>query len=728
LARDVLTEVQQLPGGRFQPPPASESAKVADGLLGQEGTARVAELKTPDDTNFDGDQLRELDQFVAQLSFGLNDYLPAIGTDASSRTMGLLLETVVQEEGTTNPTQDMTEVECGKWLRIFTLHRVMILFFLGPAKGTLELGLLGEDETEAGERQKVSTGPGVMVVLRPDVVSRRHSVESGRSLAFACFSCTTRERPGPSEPPLAPYRDDLMMWIMDRLKDLKNKEQEDPMALETVPKEWVRAMNAEFAMGQQACIRSDACKMPGPLSFDPYGFNMEINTGPDFIIEVPYYRFDIDNWYYSDPKDPGWMEYKTYCRHGAFIDGGELWDNKQFGISANEAVVWSPTATWALEVGYEAITAAGWTKKSLHRLKADVHYGLHFLDNNLMTKTEPAFHFGGGGSQAGEANKVSFCLNIMGQSLTLDTDGSSSLAALWHAHLDVMDEAPDRRSPAFALVLGFCCNISPSLFANFCFRKLLSDKHRCMSFDQSTNGLIRSEGIAGIVLTELYKQKEKQDEPVIESTGLGTVRSAGMMQCGKGATLTTPNGICMQETMAWACRQSHLQCDDLDVLECHSPGFQIHDAAEVVAISKIFRTSSNDLALPLTTLKTAIGDGYAAAGIFSVIRVIHSTLNANIPPNLHLNIVNANLREHIKKPLIISAEPIMQQSSATGLAGINSFGNGGSYITAVLWGNVGEAVREREAEEPVGLKGPKVVFWPGGGGGVGEEGLPKDGD
>ena len=64
--------------------------------------------------------------------------------------------------------------EAGKWLNSFARARLMILHFLGPATGTLELRVHGEEESEPFE---ISTGPGMTVVLRAELLLHEHRSE-----------------------------------------------------------------------------------------------------------------------------------------------------------------------------------------------------------------------------------------------------------------------------------------------------------------------------------------------------------------------------------------------------------------------------------------------------------------------------------------------------------------------------------------------------------------------
>eukprot|EP00438_Fugacium_kawagutii_P023931 Skav221184 [mRNA] locus=scaffold1504:202485:207886:- [translate_table: standard] len=62
---------------------------------------------------------------------------------------------------------ELTDQEASDWSAIFTSRKIMILVFLGPGKGTLEMQPY-DDEANVSE---ITTVPGLVVVLRTDQLS-----------------------------------------------------------------------------------------------------------------------------------------------------------------------------------------------------------------------------------------------------------------------------------------------------------------------------------------------------------------------------------------------------------------------------------------------------------------------------------------------------------------------------------------------------------------------------
>eukprot|EP00971_Amphidinium_carterae_P076612 1513267-Amphidinium_carterae.1 len=137
---------------------------------------------------------------------------------------------------------------------------------------------------------------------------------------------------------------------------------------EELPRGWQLALHHEFQQGLTAAVRGLGMKIPG--AWDPEADFAAMLTATDFGQSFPFYRFPMGMQDYYDP-DPNiaaqnsYQQMKSACRHGCFIDGGELFDHKMFQLSLSEARGMDPTQRWCLECQYESLLQAGLTKKDL---------------------------------------------------------------------------------------------------------------------------------------------------------------------------------------------------------------------------------------------------------------------------------------------------------------------------------------------------------------------------
>lgn len=309
---------------------------VQDGLLGTEGSAFIAELESPekdqkDHVSRDGEVLMELDTAMTHLGFHIQPYLGSFGVEVTHRGRAL-----VHQAG--EPGEErvpLTDKEVVRWLSQFLRHKVMIIVFLGPSSGTLEMKPYNTDDAETYE---IQTYPGMLVVLRPDILSHKH-FSNGRSLAMTAFFLQGDRKPKRTKrsEKMVPAAKELDDWTVNRLRELKEKNLNSQFWDPDIPREWQSAMNHMFHKGQMIAVKGEACKVPATES--PDAFCMATAFAPDYPQDVPRIRWDHEEVYDPDPE--GYRYFKSYCKHGSFMDGIELFDCKMFSMSPNEvAWVW----------------------------------------------------------------------------------------------------------------------------------------------------------------------------------------------------------------------------------------------------------------------------------------------------------------------------------------------------------------------------------------------------
>lgn len=144
---------------------------------------------------------------------------------------------------------------------------------------------------------------------------------------------------------------------------------EDQASLASVPSSWQRAAAAHFAVGEQAAVKGMCCRTASGWLKD--SFQLPAFAGADLVTEIPHQRFDVQQWCANGQEEV--VQNGISCsRHGSFMEAADLFDHSFFGISAKQVSNMPVSERWALEVGYEALFDAGYTKQSLRRLKGDV--------------------------------------------------------------------------------------------------------------------------------------------------------------------------------------------------------------------------------------------------------------------------------------------------------------------------------------------------------------------
>lgn len=419
------------------------------------------------------------------------------------------------------------------------------------------------------------------------------------------------------------------------------------------------------------------CRFPGGAN-SPEAFWRLLRDGVDAITEVPPDRWNIDAFYDPDPTKPG----KTYSRWGGFIDQIDQFDAQFFGISPREATRVDPQQRLLLEVAWEALEDGGQVPEYLVGSNTGVFIGISTHDYGLIQGGISERRFLNayttlGGTLSIAANRISYVFDFKGPSIPVDTACSSSLVAIHLACQSIW-----RGESALALAGGVNVLLRPEEFISFSKASMLSPDGRCKSFDAKADGFVRGEG-AGIVVLKPLSKAVADADPIY-----AIIRSTAVNQDGHTNSITVPNASSQEAMLLEACRQAGVAPEQVQYVEAHGTGTSVGDPIEANALGKVL---SHDRPLGdeclIGSVKSNIGHLEAASGIAGLIKVALCLKHGQIPPNLHYQTPNPKIlfeRFQLRVPKVL--EPWPQNGRGSRLAGVNSFGFGGTNAHIVLEG------------------------------------------
>lgn len=685
---------------------------IQDGLLGTEGSAFIAELESPEKDHIsreDGEVLMELDTAMTHLGFHIQPYLGSFGVEVTHRGRALIHQ--AGEPG--EERVPLNDKEVVRWLSQFLRHKVMIIIFLGPSSGTLEMKPYNTDDAETYE---IQTYPGTLVVLRPDILSHKH-FSNGRSLAMSSFFLQGDRKPKRTKrsDKMVPAAKELDDWTVNRLRELKEKNLNSQFWDPDIPREWQSAMNHMFHKGQMIAVKGEACKVPATES--PDAFCMATAFAPDYPQDVPRIRWDHEEVYDPDPES--WRHFKSYCKHGSFMDGIELFDCKMFSMSPNEAKSMDPHQRLILEVGYEALFNMGMRKNTLVNTTCGVYVGCGNVEWSMMPRELDQGAFAAtGGALSISSGRFSFTLGLKGPSMTIDTDASSGATSIY-----LGAEAVQRKGRAtpneFSVAIAAHLLLAAVWWPTHCASGWLCATGRCLTFDSSASGYVRGDGVAAVTLkasSQLVDGKyvTSEEEP------LGSIAGAMMNNNGKGASLSAPHGPAEQEVVAEALQNASIVPADVDAVEAYGAGAFLPDAIEVGSMVRAHRSEdAKDPPLLMTSVKSSVGNQIETSGIISFMRVISAIRFGYATPNLHLRQANPHC-DLENQPVNIATE-LMEYQKQSAFVGVMARGFGGSNIYTIAWG----AMRDKNAQQVVISARDSIMYWPGGGGALATEQMPN---
>src|SRR6266849_10656964 len=250
------------------------------------------------------------------------------------------------------------------------------------------------------------------------------------------------------------------------------------------------------------------CRFPGGIN-RPDALWKLLVEGREAISDVPPDRWNVERFYDAEPGLVG----KSIARRGGFVDGIDQFDPQFFGISPREAPYVDPQHRLLLETAWEAIEDAGLVLDFGRGADLGVFVGISHNDyQGIQSTSFDHFSIGPytptGSAHSIAANRISYCLNLRGPSIAMDTACSSALTAV---HVACEQILAGRCKAAIAG--GVTVLISPDGFIGFSQAGMLSPEGKCKAFDASANGFVRGEG-AGMVLMKRLSDALAEGDPI----------------------------------------------------------------------------------------------------------------------------------------------------------------------------------------------------------------------
>jgi iturin family lipopeptide synthetase A len=427
------------------------------------------------------------------------------------------------------------------------------------------------------------------------------------------------------------------------------------------------------------------CRFPGASG--PEAFWRLLRDGKDAVRDVPASRWDADAFYDPDPSRPG----KMNTRRGGFLEDVDRFDPQFFGISPREVRGMDPQQRLLLEVAWEALEDAGQPPEGLAGTATGVFMGVSSFDYyELLTKDPAAFdaYTGTGNLSAVKANRLSYFFDLKGPSMAIDTACSSSLVAVHLACQSLWSG-----ESTLALVGGVHLLLSPGMCVGYAKGGFMAKDGRCKTFDARADGYVRGEG-AGVVVLKKLSLAEAHDDRLY-----AVVLGSAVNQDGASNGITAPNPLAQEAVLEAAYRRAGVSPGLVRYVEAHGTGTKLGDPIEMKALAAVMaRGRPAGETCAVGSVKTNIGHLEAGAGIAGLIKVALSLAHRQIPPSLHFETPNPYIpfdEIPLRVQRTLGAWP---RGTSPSVAGVSSFGFGGTNAHVVL----AEAPEPRPAPRDAG--------------------------
>ncbi len=211
--------------------------------------------------------------------------------------------------------------------------------------------------------------------------------------------------------------------------------------------------------------------------------------------------------------------------------------------------------------------------------------------------------------------------------------------------------------------------------AGFCAAKAMSSKRNddpsraSRPFDQDRDGFIMGEG-AGILVMEEHDHATARGATILaEFSGYGTSADAYHV------TASSPDGEGGLRAMRQALANADLAPEDIGYINAHSTSTPVGDAAEIAALTTLFKGRGKDLAV--SSSKSMFGHLLGAAGAVEAIACVRALVSGMLPPSRNLE----NADDAVSQFELVPGQAIGREVSHILT---NGFGFGGVNASAVF--------------------------------------------
>ncbi|OHV28962.1 beta keto-acyl synthase [Parafrankia soli] len=458
-----------------------------------------------------------------------------------------------------------------------------------------------------------------------------------------------------------------------------------------------------------------------PHAHDFREFWQNIVDARDCIEDIPASRWNIDDYYDTDPTVPD----RTYSRRGGFVPD-VAFDPLEFGLPPNQLEVTSTLQTLSLVVARDLLRDAGahsahfadgadWYDADstgvvlgvtgpvplMHPLAArlttpvlrEVVRACGLTEDDaqaIATRYAEAFAPWEENSFPGllanvTAGRIANRLGLGGMNSTVDAACAASLSAVRMAIAELVDGRAD-------MMIAGGADTENSIFGYMCFSKTqaLSKSDRIRPFDEGADGTLIGEGIGMLALRRLA-DAERDGNRIY-----AVIRGIGSASDGRSKSIYAPRAEGQERALRRAYADADCSPASVELFEAHATGTAVGDRTELTALDAILREAAGDEArfAAIGSVKSQIGHTKGAAGTASLMKLALSLYQKTLPPTINVERPSGPLADD-NTPLYVNTHTrpwVRDPRRPVRRAAASAMGFGGTNFHVVL--------EEHRAERP----------------------------
>lgn len=373
----------------------------------------------------------------------------------------------------------------------------------------------------------------------------------------------------------------------------------------------------------------------------------------------------------SEPE----RNHDNYIASYGVINNVDEFDNDYFGITRFDAEKMDCQQRKLIEHIASALENAGYSDRAKDKDSTGLFCSTHHLKNvwedlylngAYDNENESMLGFYAGSAVA---TRIAYMLNLTGPVLTYDAACASSLVGIHMAVNSLKNHECGKCVVAAASIASDQKGYYTAEGA------MSSDGHTC-PYDKNGTGFVPGSAAAAVVLKR-YADAVRDGDNILAVIKGSAMNNDGNRKIGFAA----PSVQGEYESIVRAIEQSGINKDDIFYIEGHGTATPLGDAVEITALNKAFE-GRKEKSLALGSVKSNIGHTDCVSGLASVIKVVCSFREGFIPATINCRELNDEINAN--SPLFVSCEKLAWDKDKPMIAGVNSFGVGGTDTHIVI--------------------------------------------
>jgi acyl transferase domain-containing protein len=272
------------------------------------------------------------------------------------------------------------------------------------------------------------------------------------------------------------------------------------------------------------------------------------------------------------------------------------------------------------------------------------------------------------------ATRVSYCFNLRGPSMNIQTACSTSLVAIHVAAQSLVSGECD-----MALAGGVSIELPHGTGYMFKDGEVASPDGHCRAFDVDGQGTLFGSGAGVVVLRRLEEALEDGDHiyAVIRASAVnndGSDKVGYLAPSVEGQTRAAVEALALADT----------DPRSIAYLEAHGTGTPVGDPIELTALSQAYASEGKPQWCAIASIKTNVGHLDTAAGVASLAKAALALQNEEIPASLHFARPNPAIDFENSPFFVNTALRPWKRGDVPRRAAVNSLGVGGTNAHVIL--------------------------------------------